>query len=301
LVRLEAEGRIVRVQIVGDVVDLASLHDDPAISKPVRHSCRTYEGDPMNDKKSKIAVVTGASRAIGIGAAIARTLAAAGHDVFITYYRPYDATMPWGEEATAPAALLAELQGIGVRTAGMEIDLSDPTAAPRLLDAVEDALGPASILVNNATYSTNGGIDELTAEQLDRHYAVNLRGMALLCAEFVRRFQGGEGGRIINMTSGQGVGPMADELAYAATKGAVEAFTVSLSAGVAARGITVNAVDPGATDTGWMSAELRSQLAAESPIGRVGLPEDAARLVRFLASEEAGWITGQVIHSRGGG
>lgn len=255
----------------------------------------------MNHNKPGVAVVTGASRAIGIGAAIARALAAAGHDIFITYYRPYDATMPWGEDPDAPAALLAELRSLGVRAAGLEVDLSDPGAPSRLFDAVEAALGPASILVNNATYSTNGNIDDLTAAQLDRHYAVNLRGMALLCAEFVRRYPGGEGGRIINMTSGQGVGPMPDELAYAATKGAVEAFTVSLSAGVAARGITVNAMDPGATDTGWMTDDLRAQLAAASPMGRVGLPEDAARLVRFLASEEAGWITGQVIHSRGGG
>jgi 3-oxoacyl-[acyl-carrier protein] reductase len=93
---------------------------------------------------------------------------------------------------------------------------------------------------------------------------------------------------------------MPDNLAYAATKGAVEAFTTSLAAGVARLGITVNAVDPGGTDTGWMSAELYEQLKALSPRGRVGQPEDAARLVAFLASEDADWITGQIIHSRGG-
>jgi 3-oxoacyl-[acyl-carrier protein] reductase len=109
-----------------------------------------------------------------------------------------------------------------------------------------------------------------------------------------------DGGRIINLTSGQGIGPMPGELAYVATKGAVEAFTVSLSAEVAGLGITANAVDPGATDTGWMTPDLKAALASHAPQGRVGLPEDAARLVRFLASEEAGWITGQVIHSRGG-
>jgi 3-oxoacyl-[acyl-carrier protein] reductase len=123
--------------------------------------------------------------------------------------------------------------------------------------------------------------------------------MALLCAEFVKRFNG-QAGRIINMSSGQGVGPMPGELAYAATKGAVEAFTLSLSAEVGSRGITVNAVDPGATDTGWMTPELKAQLAAQTTLGRVAVPQDAARLIRFLASDEAGYITGQVIHSRGG-
>ena len=128
--------------------------------------------------------------------------------------------------------------------------------------------------------------------------------MALLCAEFVKHYKinlsGSKGGRIINLSSGQSVGPMPGELAYVATKGAVEAFTLSLSAEVGRWGITVNAVDPGITDTGWISVELKEKCSAESPMGRVGTPKDAARLIRFLASEDAGWITGQVIHSRGG-
>ena len=173
-----------------------------------------------------------------------------------------------------------------------------------LFDHVETNFGPVSILVNNATYSIRDGIENLTAENLDKHYAVNIRAMALLCAEFVRRYKknlsGHKYGRIINLSSGQSVGPMPGELAYVATKGAVEAFTVSLSAEVGSLGITVNAVDPGITDTGWISPELKAKWSAESPMGRVGTPEDAARLIRFLASEDAGWITGQVIHSRGG-
>jgi 3-oxoacyl-[acyl-carrier protein] reductase len=128
--------------------------------------------------------------------------------------------------------------------------------------------------------------------------------MALLCAAFVRRYRETRDahafGRIINLTSGQGVGPMPGELAYAASKGAVEAFTVSLSAEVAPLSITVNAVDPGITDTGWIPEELRQKWREEAPLGRVGIPDDAARLIRFLASAEAGWITGQVLHSRGG-
>lgn len=254
-----------------------------------------------NDKilTGKTAVVTGASRKIGIGTATARALAEVGCDIFITYFRPYDAEMPWGSQPDEPEQLLRELRELGVKAAGLELDLSDPDAPVFLFDTAVAELGAVDILVNNATYSVTGGIDALTAVDLDKHYAVNLRGMALLCAEFVKRFQG-EWGRIINLTSGQGAGPMPDELAYAATKGAVEAFTTSLAPAVAPQQITINAVDPGATDTGWMPPELKAQLDAQTPMGRVGQPTDAARLIRFLASPEAGWITGQIIRSRGG-
>ncbi len=253
-----------------------------------------------SDLTGKIAIVTGASRKAGIGAAISRALAGAGAWVFITYYRPYDATMPWGSNGDDTEALLAELRTLSIRAAGMELDLTQIDAPVTLFDRVEAELGQASILVNNAAYSQRDGIGRLTADLLDRHYAVNVRGMALLCAEFARRFQAKTGGRIINLTSGQSVGPMPGELAYVATKGAVEAFTVSLSAELAPRGITVNAVDPGATETGWITPDLRAVLLENAPMGRLGRPEDVARLVHFLASDEAHWITGQVIHSRGG-
>ena len=257
------------------------------------------------DLHGRIAIVTGASRRIGIGAAIARTLAAAGADIFLTYFRPYDADQPWGSTPHEVEQLLADLHSLSVRAYGLEANLAQPETPARVFEAVEGLLGQPSILVNNATHSEDGDIGVLDAAQLDRHYAVNVRGMALLCKEFVRRWPGSTGpgglpGRIINMSSGQGVTPMPGELAYIATKGAVEAFTTSLAAGVASSGITVNAIDPGPVDTGWMNDELKARLVAQAPLGRVGMPQDIANLICFLASEQAEWINGQVIHARGG-
>lgn len=254
--------------------------------------------------RGKTALITGVSRRAGIGAAIVTALAEASADIFTTWWRPYDATMEWGSRDEEAEGILADARLLGVRAEGMEADLSDPAVPAQIFDAAEAALGKVSILVNNATHSTHTPIETLSAADLDAHYAVNLRGTALLCAEFVRRYvrgyPGGAGGRIISFSSGQGMGPMPDELAYIATKGAIEALTLSLSAAVASKGITVNAIDPGATDTGWMTPEQRTVWAQENPFGRLGTPADAARLVRFLASDEGEWITGQVIHSRGG-
>ncbi len=240
--------------------------------------------------RGRVAVVTGAGRCQGIGAAICKALAEEGADVFFTYWK----------EGDEPESLLEELRGTGVRAETMEVDLSLLESPERLLDMVAARLGPPWVLVNNAAYSTRDGYEALDAATLDAHYAVNLRATALLSVGFARRFGGGSGGRIVNLTSGQSLGPMPGELAYAATKGAIEAFTRTLATEVGQKGITVNAVNPGPTDTGWMADELRRELSGRFPTGRVGQPEDAARLVAFLASEEAAWITGQVIHSEGG-
>lgn len=248
----------------------------------------------------RIALVTGASRRQGIGAAICRALAADGVDIAFTHWQPYDRAMPWGGDPNGPTALVTELQAQGVRAVAIEADLSRPDTPAWLLDEVAARLGQPAILVNNAAYSTPDGYARLDAATLDAHYAVNLRATALLSVEFARRWPGGPGGRIINLTSGQSLGPMPEELAYAATKGAIEALTTSLAAGVAPLGITVNAVNPGPTDTGWMSEELKAALLPRFPFGRLGQPEDVARLVAFLASDAAGWITGQIIHSEGG-
>jgi 3-oxoacyl-[acyl-carrier protein] reductase len=254
----------------------------------------------MNSLAHKVALVTGVTRRQGIGAAIALALAQAGADVYTTYYRPYDRTMSWGVEDGEPEQILDALRQTGVRADGMEIDLADPEAPHALFAQVQAHFGRIDILVNNAVHSTAAGVEQLTAADLDQHYAVNLRAGLLLCLEFIKGFRHGGAGRIINLTSGQGLAPLPNELAYAATKGGVDGLTLSLSAAVAGRGIAVNAVDPGPTDTGWMSAEQQTALLATAPMGRLGTPQDVARVVAFLASEAAGWVTGQVIRARGG-
>lgn len=252
----------------------------------------------MKALSGRIAVVTGAGRHRGIGAAICRALADRGADIFFTYWHPYDEKV--FAEKDDPSELEAELRSRGVRAEGFSVDLSSATAPEEVLNRVEERLGAPSILVNNAAHSTRDGVDGLDADLLDAHYAVNVRAALLLSVGFARRWRGDQGGRIINLTSGQSLGPMPGEIAYAATKGAVEAFTTTFAAEVASRGITVNAVNPGPTDTGWMTDDLKRDLLSRFPAGRVGQPEDAARLVAFLAGEEAEWITGQVIHSEGG-
>jgi 3-oxoacyl-[acyl-carrier protein] reductase len=276
--------------------------DDAAGSGGI-NTASTETPSMTSSLRGRIALVTGASRRVGIGAAICRELAAAGADVFFTHWGRYDQEMN-SVDPDGPDALLAELRGLGVRTAAAAVDLSDPAAPEALLDEVERQLGLPTILVNNAAHSTRDGWRNLDAATLDAHYAVNLRATALLSVGLARRLAdrpgGSPGGRIVNLSSGQGRGPMPEELAYVASKGAIEALTVTLAAELGPFRITVNAVDPGPTDTGWMSDDLKADLLSRFPLGRIGQAVDAARLIAFLASDAGGWITGEVIHSTGG-
>jgi 3-oxoacyl-[acyl-carrier protein] reductase len=238
------------------------------------------------------ALVTGAGREREIGTAVCRALADAGHDIAFT--------VPPGGLLGAHD-LEGELRAKGAQVAAIEVDLADAAALPEVLDEATGRLGrlPA-ILVNNAAHSVNAGFAAFDAAILDDHYAVNLRAPAVLSTELARRHTPGEPGRIVCMITGQSLGPMVGELPYATTKGGLETFVKQLSAEVMALGITVNAVNPGVTDTGWISDELRPQLLARIPAGRLGQSEDAARLIAWLCSEDAHWITGQVIASEGG-
>ncbi|HYO30352.1 MAG TPA: SDR family oxidoreductase [Thermomicrobiales bacterium] len=246
-----------------------------------------------------VAIVTGASRRNGIGAAVCWALATAGADLFFTTWQAND-RMQGLADPDGPAALLADLRGLGIRAEAMEADLSLSETPEAVLAEARARLGPPAILVNNAAYSTRDGYERLDAATLDAHYAVNLRATALLAVGFAQGYDGGEGGRIVNLTSGQDRGPMPGELAYAATKGAIVAFTRTLAAEVGPKGITVNAVNPGPTDTGWMDDELKRELLPRFPLGRLGQPEDAARLIAWLCGPDAGWVTGQLVASEGG-
>ncbi len=236
----------------------------------------------------------------GIGAAICEALAEGGADIFFTYWSAYDRSMPWGIEQDEPFQIQRKIEALGVSCHCLELDLSKEEGPQALLAAARDAFGEPDILVNNACYSEAMPYSALTSERLDRHYFLNVRAPIMLSVEFAKQFQKGRGGRIIAMTSGQSLGPMPGETAYAATKGAIDAFVKTFAAEVAEKGITVNAVNPGPTDSGWMDEELKKQLLPKFPFGRIGTPYDAARLIRFLASDEAEWITGQIIHSEGG-
>lgn len=246
----------------------------------------------------KVALVTGATRRAGIGAAIARELVAAGAAVFIAHFRDYDQQKTWGIAPEEPEAILAAL---GASGAGTEIDLSEPSGAVQLFDRATSRFGQVDILVNNAAYWEAGGISDVTSAQLDRHYAVNIRAAVLLCAEYVRRKGPGAGGRIINITSGQGMSPMPGEVAYAVTKAGLDALTLSLSAGLAQSGVAVNAIDPGPTDTGWISYDLRARLVAASAAGRIGTPQDVAAVVRLLSGDAAAHVTGRIIRLQSDG
>ena len=251
--------------------------------------------------RGRVAVVTGVSRRAGIGFATASRLAALGADLFLHSFAPFDAAQPWGADSAGIAPLLADLRSLGVKAEAVEADFADPDAPHAVMAAAVQAFGHVDILVANHAYSTLGTLEELTAAQIDAHLGVNVRGSLLLTQAFAAQHDGRAGGRVILMTSGQHLHPMPGELAYAASKGALHQLTASLAAHLAPRGITVNTVNPGATDTGYANEELRQAVIAAEPMGRWGRPEDAARLIGWLATDDACWVTGQIINSTGGG
>jgi 3-oxoacyl-[acyl-carrier protein] reductase len=250
--------------------------------------------------KGRVALVTGVSRRKGIGFAIAQRLATLGADVFVHSFRAYDVDREWGADPDGIAALIATLEKSGTKIAHAEGDFSDPTTPDRIMDAAVEVFGHVDILIANHTYSTMGDLEALTAAEIDRHLHINVRATLLLVQAFAAQHHKNSG-RVVLLTSGQHLTPMPGELAYVASKGALQQLTLSLSAHLISRGITVNTVNPGATDTGWADPELHELIRAANPQGRWGQPEDAAKKIGWLATDDARWITGQTINSNGGG
>lgn len=244
-----------------------------------------------------VALVTGVSRRVGIGAAVTERLAQDGFDVGFTYWSRYDERMPWGSDKDALAELTTRLGAAGAQSVAVEADLEVPESAGQVFARIEGDLGPVSVLVMCHCESVDAGLLDTTIESFDRHFAVNARATWLLIREFGRRYRAEEGlGRIIALTSDHTVA----NLAYGASKGALDRITLAAARELAHLGITANVINPGATDTGWMAAQLKARVVEANPLGRVGQPLDVANLVSFLCSEDGGWINGQLLYSNGG-
>jgi 3-oxoacyl-[acyl-carrier protein] reductase len=243
------------------------------------------------------ALVTGVSRRAGIGFAVARRLAELGAGVFVQGHAAADAAQPWGADAEGVAELAAAAGARG----HAELDFADPAAPAACLAAAAAALGNVDVLVANHAMSCDQALEALDADAIDATLAVNVRATLLLVKAYAERHDDARpGARVVLFTSGQHLEPMARELPYAASKGALHALTASLAAHLAPRGILVNALNPGPTDTGWATPELLELERRRLPLGRWGEPGDAARAVGWLAGDESAWVTGQVLTSDGG-
>ncbi|MFI1727679.1 SDR family oxidoreductase [Streptomyces acidicola] len=264
--------------------------------------------DPL-PLRGRTALVTGASRRGGIGYAVARRLAAYGASVYLHHHVPHDTAMPWG--ADHPEEVAAGVrEGLGdpdARVIDGPGDLSDPAAPAELVSRAADALGGRlDILVaNHALSGSDGTLDTIDSAMLDAHWAVDTRSVLLLVQAYARLRAAlpprTPGGRVMMMTSGQDIaGGMPGEIAYALQKGALASITRSLSTTLADLAVTVNTVNPGPVDTDYTTGDDYAAIAAMFPAGRWGMPDDPARLISWLATDEAAWITGQVIDSEGG-
>lgn len=244
--------------------------------------------------EGEIALVTGVGRSAGIGAAICRKIARQGGNVFFAYWGKYDRETYPNYSPDDPSQIEAELKALGVRTGTMEIDLSEPESAETLFKEAEDRLGVPSILINNACHDFEIPFVNLSTEILDQHYAVNVRTVALLSREFVRRERPGT---IINMTSGQSLGSMGSQkIPYTITKAGLEMMVRQLAPDLARLGIKIHAIDPGPTDSGWMTEEVLREVRSASKHGRVNTPDEVGDLIVSILTQNNP-DTGKVIHA----
>ena len=269
------------------------------------------EGRDLLPLAGRTVLVTGVSRRIGIGHAIACRAAGYGASIVAHHYRPHDVSQPWGADdvEAVMASIRSHLVG-PAQLIDVPADLAAPGEPARVVEQAVAAAGHLDALVcNQAMSSSDGPLSEMTEAVLDAHWAVDARASILLAQAFAapEGFAvpaspglGRRRGAIVFLTSGQGLGPLPGEIAYAAAKAAIAGVTLTISEELIDAGITVNTVNPGPVDTGYVTEEIRQATAAMFPQGRWGEPDDAARLITWLLTDEARWITGQVISSEGG-
>ena len=247
----------------------------------------------MSKLENKVAIVTGASK--GIGASIAKHLAAEGAAVVVNY-----ASSKKGADQ-----VVAEITRTGGRAIAVQADVADQADIVRLFAEARAAFGRLDILVNNAGIYEFSPLDGVTEAHFHKQFDVNVLGLLLASKEAVKYFDA-TGGSIVNVSSGASTLTPPNTSVYSATKAAVDAITRSLAKELGPRNIRVNAINPGMVETegvhaaGFMESDLRKGLEAQTPLGRIGQPQDIAPAAVFLASGDAGWITGETLLVGGG-
>jgi len=247
----------------------------------------------MSKLKNKVAVVTGASK--GIGAGIAKGLAAEGASVVVNY-----ASSKEGADR-----VVAEIVKKGGKAVAVQGDVSKSSDVRRLFAETQKAFGTLDVLVNNAGVYDLVPLDEITEEQFHRQFNTNVLGLILTTQEAVKRFGAG-GGSIINIGSTISTVTPPATAVYTATKGAVDAVTHVLAKELGPKKIRVNSINPGVVETegthsaGFIGSDFQKQFEAQTPLGRIGQPEDIAPIAVFLASTDSGWLTGETLLASGG-
>ncbi len=247
----------------------------------------------MNRLEGKVAVVTGASK--GIGASIAEHFGAEGASVVVNY----------SSSKSGADAVVKRITAKGGKAIAVQADVSQPKDIARLFAETKAAYGKLDILVNNAGIYEFAPLEAITPEHFHKQFNLNVLGLLLTTQEAVKLIDS-KGGSIINIGSIVGSMPVATGSVYSATKGAVDNITVSLSKELGPKKIRVNSLDPGMVETegfrtaGLTESDFRKKVESDTPLGRIAQPEDIARAAVFFASDEAGWVTGQVVIAAGG-